>query len=187
MTVYLVCGLHRSGTSVMMAAVTAGSTLTPLRDADFEAIIESREKDPSNYPPNPLGYFAHQNQLIEVDDWIGSVSDGTVCKVSPLAITDTFPEGDYRVIVTQRDEDERTMSMSRAFGADTEWFEPKVLENALGILTARADCTVTIVNYADLIADPVAVFDRLVADGWPIYPDAAAAVVNPDLYRNRLT
>jgi len=53
------------------------------------------------------------------------------------------------------------------------------------ILENRSDVKLNILHYADVIDDPVSAFEMLAGNGFPINTEAAAAVVDKNLYRNR--
>jgi hypothetical protein len=53
------------------------------------------------------------------------------------------------------------------------------------ILEHRSDVNLTILDYGDVIDDPVAAFEALAGNGFPINPELASAVVDDKLYRNR--
>ena len=53
------------------------------------------------------------------------------------------------------------------------------------ILESRSDVNLTVLDYGDVIDDPVTAFETLAGNGFPINPKLAAAVVDDKLYRNR--
>ena len=60
--------------------------------------------------------------------------------------------------------------------------ELDALQDALSV---RPDVRLIIVQYHDVINTPYSSFSRLKLLGWPIDPEKAAEIVNPQLYRHR--
>ena len=178
MTLYVVTGRHRTGTSMMMRALSTSSTsLVPHVDMEMEYLIRSREASP-DYDPNPNGYY--QSNLTDLTE----LADDTLVKVtmrlwesSKLRVPD-----DMMILHMTRNEADRVMSFERGFGvreSSTRHYEAG--EQALdGFLN------VAVLDYDDVVADPLEAFEVL-ADvfSWPIEPVLAAALVDPSLHRNK--
>ena len=180
---YIISGLHRTGTSALVRAISEASTLTAYIDADVENVIRSREVDDS-YNPNPAGYFSHGAMFAPIADWISNTPDNSVMKAAPEAFLQGTGTESLTVILTNRSRSEIDASFSRAFGMDVPEHRYENRATIEQILADASNVTVTIVNFSDLISTPVDVFTRLASDGWPINAITAAATIDPTLYRN---
>jgi hypothetical protein len=181
---YIICGLHRTGTSALVRAISEASTLTAYTDADVEAVIRSREVDPA-YNPNPAGYFSHRTMFSPIADWISDTSENSVMKAAPEAfLQGTGPEP-LMVILTSRPVGEIEASFMAAFGFDVPDHRHTARAQAQVILEQATNVVLTVVDFAELIDTPDQVFADLAASGWPIDAEDAAATIDPTLYRNR--
>jgi hypothetical protein len=167
-----------------MRAISEASTLTPHVNADVEAVIRSREIDPT-YDPNPFGYYSHSTMFAPIADWITNVPDGSVMKAAPEAFLYGTGSEPLTVILTDRPADQIEASFAAAFGMDVPENRYAARAQALAILQQATNVVLTVVNFADLLNTPGEVFADLAASGWPIDPAAAAATIDPTLYRNR--
>ena len=181
---YIVSGLHRTGTSVLVRAVAEASTLIAHTDADVEAVIRSRETDPT-YNPNPAGYFSHSTMFSPIADWIADTPDNSVMKAAPEAFRDGTGSEPLMVILTDRPAEQIEASFAAAFGFDVPDHRYQARAQAQAILEQATNVVLSIVNFAELIDTPDQVFASLAASGWPIDSAAAAATIDPTLYRNR--
>jgi hypothetical protein len=166
-----------------MRAVAEASTLTAHVDADVEALIRSREIDPT-YNPNPAGYFSHATMFSPIADWIADTPDGSVMKAAPEAFLQGTGSDPLMVILTDRPAEQIEASFAAAFGMDVPDHRYSARAEAQAILQQATNVVLTIVNFADLIETPDQVFVDLAAKGWPIDPTTAAATIDPTLYRN---
>jgi len=182
---YIVSGLHRTGTSALVRAISEASTLTAYTDADIEAVIRSREIDPS-YNPNPAGYFSHATMFSPIADWIADTPDNSVMKAAPEAFLKGTGSEPLMVILTSRPANQIQASFAAAFGFDVPDHRYSARAQAQAILEQASNVVLTIVNFSDLIDTPDQVFAGLAASGWPIDAPAAAATIDPSLYRNIL-
>lgn len=180
--IYLVCNIHRSGSSMMMRCLEAGG-LSPVYDADADKMNESA---PEDYIPNPNGFYQFGNEIGE--GFAGY--DGRVIKC-PIQQIVKLPIGNYKMVVLKRNPVEIRTSMARwtpyrSWGRQEsltyiyDWYLARVAE----MVAARGDIQVTILNYADIVANPTAEFTKLA--GWGINVAACAAMVDSSLYRLRL-
>ena len=179
---YIVSGLERSGTSLMMRILQMGGL--PV------AFDESRPADENN----PHGYFELEGGKI-----INSLMDGTIdiqsyrgyiIKVTAYGLQ-YLPEANYRIIYMMRNINEVLKSMQK-MGADIVEEKDRVLFNKLNrisleLMRSRDDIEYITVNYRDLIDEPVGQIERL--SGFlnvSFDVNAAVRAVDPDLYRNRM-
>lgn len=172
MSIYVVTGRHRTGTSMMMHALSVGG-LTAVYDLQVEQRIRSRVVSP-DYDPNPLGFYAAPDNVLPHD-----ITDGSLIKC-PIASWTIVAAGDYIVVHMTRDNTERQRSMERAFGVAETGLAYQIGEDAL---KARTDCITLQVVYADVVNNPIGVFTMLAAS-LPIDPIIAASTVDPGLWRN---
>jgi hypothetical protein len=180
---YIVSGLHRTGTSALMRAISEASTLTTHTDAEVEALIRSREIDPA-YNPNPAGYFSHRTMFSPIADWISDTPDNSVMKAAPEAFLQGTGSEPLMVILTDRPTEQIEASFVRAFGFDVPDHRYDSRLTAETILSESSNVTLSIVRFSDLISSPTTVFSGLAANGWPIDAVTAAATIDPSLYRN---
>jgi hypothetical protein len=158
--------------------------LTAYTDASVESVIKSREID-SKYNPNPAGYFSHGSMFAPIADWIADTPDNSVMKAAPEAFLNGAGTEPLKVILTNRPQPEIETSFMKAFGMDVPEFRYTARVEAENILKAAENVDLTVIDFADLIADPTAVFTDLAANKWPIDIDKAAKTIDPTLYRNK--
>jgi hypothetical protein len=180
---YIVSGLHRTGTSALVRAISEASTLTAHTDPEVEAIIRSREINPT-YNPNPAGYFSHGSMFAPIADWIADTPDGSVMKAAPEAFLQGTGSEPLMVILTDRPAEQIEASFAAAFGFDVPDHRYQARAQAEAILEQATNVVLSVVNFSDLIAQPLATFTSLAANGWPIDAEIAAATIDPALYRN---
>jgi hypothetical protein len=164
---------------MLMAATLACNQIPVVKSLAIEAQIRSREVDPT-YDPNPNGYFAAPPDAKPAD------YPGQAIKI-PLWAWPSIPEikgVTYRVLLTSRNIDEVRQSFAKAFGDPPGITTEMAWDAGEANLLARADCEIITVDFATMIADPVAEFIR-VAEQWPVNPVAAAATIDAALYRNK--
>ena len=180
-TNYIVSGLERSGTSVMMQILKMGGM--PI------AFDDSRPADEHN----PRGYYELAGGKI-----INRLMDGTfemekhkgsVVKVTAYGLK-FLPAGNYRIIYMMRNIDEVLNSMQK-MGAETDMEKDKKLFGKLNkfsfdLMKSRDDMEYITINYRDVIESPNNEIER-VKDFLEIPFDIAEAIkaVDSKLYRNR--
>lgn len=187
--VYIVSGYMRSGTSMMMRCIEAGGIpagFEPKRDE-----LNDKFGD-ENYKPNPAGFYEFGRDEYK-EPYFPSQHKGTVIKCllgGILARLEqySFPVGNYKIIFMKRDPEEIRQSYEAFFEPRVkdvihmkEWlrdqYESKC-DYAISQLSNRKDTTVTVVNYRDVVEDPVREFQRIHIAGWPIKIHAASAPVD---------
>jgi predicted AlkP superfamily phosphohydrolase/phosphomutase/tetratricopeptide (TPR) repeat protein len=182
----IVSGLPRSGTSLMMQLLAAAGRET-LSDAKRAA-----DED------NPLGYFELEKTLELAKDvsWLPSAR-GKVVKIVAQLLPMLPRNEHYQLIFMQRDLNEviasqRAMLARRGVqGASLGEAELATtfadqLERVLRHLEGRREFRALLVDYGELVAEPVAAVER-VADfvGAPFDRAAAARSVRPELRRQK--
>jgi hypothetical protein len=183
----IVSGLPRSGTSMMMKMLEAGG-IPPLTDELRAADID-----------NPKGYYEFERvkQLDKGDTaWLSEARGKAVKIISYLL--QYLPAGQqYRVVFVRRDIPEilasqRKMIINR--GEDPDQMDDTQVEalfkkHLAGIeswLAKQPHVRVLYPRYADMLANPLPEIGRINDFlGGKLDTQAMAAVVDPNLYRNR--
>lgn len=186
--VYVVSGLPRSGTSMMMRMLEAGG-IEPFSDGERAADID-----------NPEGYYelARVKDLEKNPDksWVREAR-GRALKVISFLLRHLPEENAYRVVYMRRNLDEVLRSQDKmldrlgnaAPGADMETTKEAYRNDIVAArLYARKQPFIEMieVHYADAIAAPAATaraVNRFL--GGRLDEAAMAAAVNEQLYRNR--
>lgn len=179
---YIVSGLHRTGTSALVRAITESSTLTVHSDASVESVIRSREIDPA-YNPNPAGYFSHGTMFTQIAEWISDTPDESVMKAAPEAFLSGAGPEPLMVILTSRSQSEIEASFMAAFGMDVPEYRYTARMQAQAILELASNVVLRVVSFDDLTSNPESVFTDLAASGWPIDSIVAANTIDPNLKR----
>lgn len=180
--IYLVSNIHRSGSSMMMRCLEAGG-LVPVYDKESDSMNESA---PDDYIPNPNGFYQFTNEIGE--GFTGY--DGRVIKC-PIRELIKLPPHQYKVVILKRNPAEIRASMAKwtpyqSWGKDEviTYFYDAYISKIITACTARGDMEITVLNYADIVTNPVLEFTKLAS--WGIDINAAAALVDETLYRLKL-
>lgn len=178
---YIVSGLERSGTSLMMQMLHKGGL--PV------AFDDSRTADENN----PRGYYELEGGKI-----INCLMDGTfdlrsyrghIIKVTAYGLK-YLPKANYKIIYMMRNIGEVLKSMQK-MGADIDEEKDRMLFGKLNrvsfeLMHGRDDMEYIRANYRDLIADPRREMEsvgRFI--GETVDVDTAIEAVEPSLYRNK--
>lgn len=191
LVIYVVVGLHRTGTSMMIQSLHYGSDgkLPVLKSEAMEKRIRSRQVDPS-YNPNPNGYWNHPlEEEVGADELTSRWThkhDGKMFKLLPEEMVFARP-AEYMVVWMERNTEEMNQSYKKSFGG---WYSDFQIEEAklfAELVANRKDvASFTLLNYNEVIKDPLPHYQKLKEADWPIDPEKAAKYVDPKLYRNRL-
>lgn len=181
---YIVSGLERSGTSMLMQILHNGGIPTSYDD--------SRPADESN----PKGYFELAGGKI-----INHLMDGTFpfddFKGSFIKITcyglKFLPVGKYKIIYSERNIEEILRSMEKMANiSDSDRDETRDVFLKLNVMikkliNEREDCDVLFVNYNRILEDPEKEVDRLAhfVGASEIDKQAMMASIDKKLYRQR--
>lgn len=181
--IYLVSNIHRSGSSMMMRCLEAGG-LSVLYDKASDSMNQSA---PSDYIPNPNGFYQFTN---EITDHFADLYDGKAIKC-PIRNLLKLPQGQYKLILLKRNPKEIRASMGKwtpyhSWGKDEviTYFYDEYFTDLINLLTARGDIDITVLNYKNIILDPVAEFPKIAH--WGVDINAMASLVQPELYRLKL-
>lgn len=178
---YIVSGLERSGTSLMMQVLEKAGI--PV------AFDNSRTADQHN----PRGYYELAGGKI-INRLMDGVFDfglyrGHVVKVTAYGLK-FLPAGNYRIIYMMRHIDEILDSMQK-MGADVDREKDRTLfrklnQISLGLMQSRDDIGHITVNYRDIIDNPhneLTRIGRFIDTEFDL--DGAVKVIDLRLYRNR--
>jgi len=177
---YIVSGLERSGTSMMMQILYRGGA--PV------AFDSSRKPDYHN----PKGYFELEGGKIISKLMKGEFPleryDNKFIKITAYGLK-FLPKGNYKVIYMVRNIDEILDSMEKMAGPINREEEKPLLEKlnriTIKLMKDREDIDYIIVKYRDVIISPKKEIERVneFLDGMLDVEEAIKAV-DPKLYRN---
>jgi hypothetical protein len=144
----------------------------------------------SNYH-NPKGYYELEGGKIIDRLMNGTFSfekyDEKAIKITAYGLT-FLPPGRYRIIYMRRHLDEILDSMEKMSGPIDRENEKPLFEKldalSLTIMETRDDIAYRVVNYRDVITDPVQEIEKISLFIGPFDVAAAAQAVDPSLYRN---
>ena len=183
---YIVSGLERSGTSMLMQILEAGG-------APMAFDIESRPPDDNN----PKGYFELEggkiiNKLME-EDFHFSDYKGKFIKITAYGLK-FLPVGKYRVIYSKREIEEILDSMEKMAKitdenrAETKELFIKLNNLIMDLISNRDDVEVLFADYNAILSEPEPnirkIYDFLGTEEADL--DAMIACVDKRLYRNRI-
>ena len=188
-TVYIVSGLPRSGTSMMMQMLHRGG-LPVLTDA-----VRSADED------NPRGYFELERVKQTKGDpsWLDDARGKVVKLISRLLLDLPDPDPErvrYKVIFMRRDLDEVLRSQKKMLerrGEDDEQSDEQIkelfvahLEEVESWLRKRSDIDVIFQSYSRMVSDPRQGAEKINQFlGGILDVEAMLSEVDPELYRNR--
>ena len=185
-SITIVSGLPRSGTSMMMKMLQAGSSLELLVDD-----IRTANAD------NPKGYFEYEKTKKLRDDatWLDGAIGKVVKIVSMLLfhLPDTYT---YRVVFMHRDMQEILASQQKMLDRRNEKTATdnarmaelylQHLEQVETFLAERKNFTACYMSFNNLLANPEPELDRLTAFfNGALDLAAMQKVIDPDLYRSK--
>lgn len=177
---YIVSGLERSGTSMMMQILYRGGA--PV------AFDNSRKPDYHN----PKGYFELEGGKIISRLMEGTFPlhkyEGKFIKITAYGLK-FLPKGEYKIIYMTRNIDEILDSMEKMCGPINREEEKPLLEKLnrviIKMMDDREDIDYIIVKYNDVIRNPRKEIERVNEFlGGMLNVDEAVKAVDPRLYRN---
>lgn len=180
--IYIVSGFMRSGTSMMMKALEAGG-LEAVYNKDRDKMND--QFGDADYKINEGGFYELTRQDYMHPDFPDNHNGKLVKCLWGGMIHLKASENIKNVIFMRRPIDEIARSYEAAFEYPHPEAIPELslkLDKVQGILSMRRDVKLHVVQYHDVLVDPIKVFDAL---DWPIDSVKAAMVVNPELYRHR--
>ncbi len=176
----------------------------------YNPTLEAANPDRDGYQPNPGGLYEVGFISYMSPKFLRLMPDGCVVKIMYDGIVN-LPKGDYKIIFMERDLEEIAASSQRvddhiiASGKESAINHPVTatlpfccyrtynqdnIDHVLGIMDTRSDVEVIRVNYADVIADPKHALARIKYTPLgkvriDFDEDSAAAVIDPELHRER--
>jgi hypothetical protein len=180
--IYIVSGFMRSGTSMMMRALEAGG-LEAVYNPDRDKMNDQFGDE--HYKINDEGFYElSRNEYLNPQ--FPDNYDGKLVKCLWGGMLHLRGSGTIKNIVfMRRPIEEIADSYEAAFGHRHPAAIPELsekLDRIQGILEQRMDVRLKVLNYHEVIRDPLTAFESL---GWPIDAFKAASVVKPQLYRHR--
>lgn len=178
---YIVSGLERSGTSMMMQILHKGGA----------PVVFDNSRKPDYH--NPKGYYELEGGKIINKLMDGSFPikkyDGKFIKITAYGLQ-FLPKGDYAIIYMIRNIDEILDSMEKMSGSIDRDEEKRLFEKlnkfTIALMEKREDIRYIIVNYRDVIENPKREISRIneFLNGMLDVEEAIKAV-DPNLWRNR--
>ncbi len=181
---YLVSSVHRSGSSMLMRLLKEGG-LDPI----YNPASDSMNNIIGDYTPNPNGFFQFTSQI---DETFYELYKGKLIKC-PIRELLNLPEGNYKVVINQRNPEEIRMSM-RKWTPYQDWGKDEILtylyeefmNTLISKLQEREDINLTILSYNKIVDNPEEQFQKLVDNGWPLDISLMTKDLYPELYRNKI-
>jgi len=185
-TTYLVAGHPRSGTSMMMHALVQGGL-----EAAFTPTWDGMAANPNGYVQNPNGFYELSLED-QMHPWFPTPHWGKLIKVQYVQLVGLAP-GRYRALFMMRHPREIRMSYQalgeatarQRLGWEKEADYYPLMKRFMAAAAMRADMRLLEVWYPDVLADPLATFEKIRDFGFPIDPARAAGAIDPALYRHR--
>lgn len=196
MTIYIVSGYRRSGTSMMMGALKAGMTSGAVL---YQPGLEKFNQG-EGYKPNPDGLWEVGQAYYMRPKFLRIIPDESLVKILYDGLPNLPQKIPYKIIFMTRDEQEIHASCDRVdahlryqgvsenpptnFNFDV--FRPYQqidIDHVLSICDARNDVDLITLPYSDVIERPLDVFSAIKDFGFPLDPSAAAETVKPEFYR----
>jgi hypothetical protein len=176
-TVYIVSSCHRAGSSMMMRClIEAGMP------AVWDFSQERLNQVGGDYKPNPNGFYALNENWR--DAGVYDKYKGKLVKISHDDLK-YLPTGKYHIVFMTRNVEESRQSWIKAFKTVRVIYEVYDLyvTSLLKYLNDRGDCTVQVIDYGDVISQPLIEFEKI---DMPIDINIAVSFVEDDLYRVRI-
>lgn len=177
---YIVGGLQRSGTSVMMQALENSGLLTA--SALPQDVNAELAKAPHYNSQLGGPYELPKQEYLSLD--FPDDFDGYLIKVMGTQLIRMKPqESGIKLVFMQRNPKDIQYSQQKYFG---NCYDLKVIEHLQKLLPLhlenRKDVELRVVNYSTMVYHPQVTFNRL-ARFLPIDADEAASVIDPTLNR----
>lgn len=182
--IHIVAGHMRSGTSMMMDALTAGgmdSAYSHQRDS-----FKNTYSDDS-YDPNSCGLYELDTQEYNRLGFPRSFA-GKLIKVIDRFPLRMAPMDRIDVVFMRRDPEEIRQSFHAFTG---EWLDASVINEKMEllkeiILNRKDVATFTELWYRDVLDHPLSCFDELQRAGWPIDTEKCISVVDTNKIRYKV-
>jgi hypothetical protein len=158
------------------------------------------------YKPNPGNLWEVGQRLYWNPAFLRGIPDDSFIKIFFDGLQ-TLPKRDcrYKIIFMVRDAQEILNSIERVeqhilendrsiisseqpytpFSVYRSGYKQEDIDHAIGICEARIDMDLFVVDYGEVVRDPLTVFERLAEGGIPIDPAICAQTIDPKFYRSR--
>lgn len=187
--IYVVSGMARTGTSMMMHALIKGG---------IPAIYDVGKGDARLMLLNAMGYDANHDGLFELQkpNLLKRFPDDLDTELVKIAdfqweLLSGQAENGIRVVYMLREKESTMMSLAAFTGAeDLSEYEERWnhQQDYIKQIMSRKDIlSINIFHFEDVVADPVPHFNKLKRAGWPIDVNRAVSVVKPELHHFRST
>ncbi len=172
---YIVGGLRRTGTSMMMHCLGLGG-LELVYDDDYEQELHDGEFGNNYYyEKRPLN-----GDTFNGDSMLFSEVDGKCIKdmgCGPMK----WKQGPIKVVYMQRNPRSQMLSMKNAHNEVKPQYAEEALFNVHVIQESKHIDSCRVLDYDAVLKTPLRAFQSLVDDGWPIDPVKAASGVDTTL------
>lgn len=186
--IYIVSGYMRTGTSMMMDALSAGG-LDAAKNPNRDKLNQFYGDD--FYKPNPNGFYELSRQEYLQPNF-PTTYDGKLLKLLHGGLPFMTPH-QYRIVFMRRNPEEIRQSYDAFFGGINTRVKhvvenyKRVMDDVINRLRNRKDIhSLAIFEYREVVDNPKPHFEKLVQTGWPIDVEKAAGVVDESLCRFRL-
>lgn len=184
---YLISNVHRSGSSMMMRCLEAGGMDVAYDDSQ-EILNTIHGRD--GYMPNTNGFYALSEDFSRKDFY--QIYQGKTLKC-PFRNLATLPEGKYKLVFIKRNPKEIRASMEAFtpgvhWGSDMDMLDQYdvIIDGLLNLLESRKDMDILVLNYSDIVSNPIVEFTKMKEAGWNIDVDKCASMVDESLHRFKL-
>ena len=186
--IYIVSGLHRSGTSMMMSALVEGGIIPIYSKQREKAMRLNNTKD---YTVNPDGFYEVGQQEYMRLGFTSELPSECCVKIQALGLPILSAAKGYKIIYMRRDPAAIKKSFIKAFSErefnkkyddwPTHYFA--LLDGVKAIMQQRRDVELLELQFDDVISNPRKVFTQIAAMGVPIDINKAISIVKPEFKR----
>jgi len=179
---YIVSGLERSGTSLVMQI---------LKEGGFPIAFDSSRKADRN---NPKGYYELEGgkiiKAIEEGSFEFNKYTGKAIKVTAYGIKH-LPRGEYTIIYIERNINEIILSTDHMSESNLDREElrvslQKLNDNTKTLMNNSPDMKVLYIQHRNLFINPEEEIDKISKFLGGLDVERALKVIDPKLYRNRV-
>lgn len=185
MTLYVVSGYMRTGTSMMMSALEAGGLEACYQQS--RDVMKNRYAD-DRYDPNIGGLYELERHDYKQSDFPCQF-EGKLIKALNMGVVTMNVMPDVKVVFMRRDPEEIRQSFDAFFNkqlgaiANLDQRMQRIIER---IANRKDVSSLNVFWYREVVNNPQSHFRILQQAGWPIEVGQAAAVVDPQYCRFRL-
>lgn len=178
--IYVVSGIHRSGTTAAMEALIAGG-ITPFWSKRREQQMQLGQTD---YVANPGSFWEVGQENYMRFGFSSELPDECCVKIQAIGLPILSAAKGYRICYMRRDPSAIRRSYEKAFPSDnfTKMYPTwpshywQLLDGVKAIMEARRDVDLVELWYDEVLENPETAMKKLAAHGFPIEVSKAAAV-----------